>query len=78
MQEKTIYDSPCFLTLVGSKANSSNDNPYDRCMVFVVVNWIGNWIFVILWNWFLPILMFLIIGSIGVQFGWILFVYKGK
>jgi hypothetical protein len=30
MWKKTAYDSPCFLTLVGSKVNSSNNNPYDR------------------------------------------------
>jgi hypothetical protein len=29
MREKTIFDSPCFLTLIGSKANTFNDNPCD-------------------------------------------------
>lgn len=30
MREKVVYDSPCFLTLVKSKANSSSCNPYDQ------------------------------------------------
>ncbi len=44
MREKVIYDSPCFLTLVGSKANSFNNNHYDQWIVLVATNWIGNWI----------------------------------
>jgi hypothetical protein len=68
MREKIVYDSPYFLTLVGSKANSSNDNPCDQWMFFIDVNWIGNWILVIIWNWFLLVFVSLIIDSIGVQF----------
>ncbi len=60
-----------FSTLIGSKANSSNDNPCDWRMDLFATNWIGTWIHVIIWDWFL---MSLIIGSIGVQFGWILYV----
>ncbi len=30
MWERTMYDNPCSLTLVGSKVNPSNDNPLDR------------------------------------------------
>ncbi len=63
-----------FLTLVGSKANWSNDNPCDQWMVLVAANWIGNWILVIIWKWFFPIFMSLIIDSIGVQLDYILFV----
>jgi hypothetical protein len=43
-------------------------------MVLDTANWIEGWILAIIWNWFLSILMSLIVGSIGVQFGWILFV----
>jgi hypothetical protein len=77
MQEKVVYDSPCFLTLVKSKANSSSCNPYDQWTIFATTNWIGNQILVIIWDWFLPILMFLIICSISVQFSWI-FLYEGE
>jgi hypothetical protein len=34
--------------LVGSKTNSSNDNPRKQWMVFVVASWIGNWILVMI------------------------------
>jgi hypothetical protein len=27
MQDNVVYVNPCFLTLVGSKTNSSSDNP---------------------------------------------------
>ncbi len=57
MWEKIIYDSPCFLTLVGSKVNSSNDNPSDQWMVLSATNWIGNWILVIIWDFFWPVFM---------------------
>ncbi len=67
MQENTLYHSPCFLILVWSKANSTSDNPCDQWMIIVIVNWIENGI----WDWFLSILMSLIIGSIGVQPSWI-------
>jgi len=77
IQEKVVYDSPCFLTLVKSKANSSSCNPYDQWTIFATTNWIGNQILVIIWDWFLPILMFLIICSISVQFSWI-FLYEGE
>jgi len=63
-----------FSTLIGSKANSSNDNPCDSWMDLIATNWTGTWIHVIIWNWFLPILMSLTVGSIGVQFGWIIYV----
>jgi hypothetical protein len=43
-----------FLTLVKSKVNSSNDNPYDQWIVLATTNWIGNQILVIIWDWFLP------------------------
>jgi len=63
--------------LVGSQVNnSSNDSPCDQWMVLAIANLIGNSILVITWNWFFPIFMSLIVGSIGVQFGWIL-LYKG-
>jgi hypothetical protein len=70
MQEKVMYDSPCFLTLVKSKVNLSNGNPYEQWIVLATTNWIGNQILVIIWGWFLPIHMFLIICSINVQFSW--------
>jgi len=73
MREKVVYDSPCFLTLVKSKANSSSCNPYDQWTNLATTNWIGNQILVIIWDWFLPILKF----SISVQFSWI-FLYKGE
>ncbi len=58
MQERAIYDCPCFLTLVGSKANLSNNNPWDWWMVLATANWIRNWILVIIWNWFSLIFIF--------------------
>jgi hypothetical protein len=74
MWEKVLYDSACLLTLVKLKTNLSNDNLCDQWMVLTTTKWIGNWILVIKWDWFLSNVMFLIIGSIGVQSSWILFV----
>jgi uncharacterized membrane-anchored protein len=31
-----------FLMLVGSKTNSSRDNPWERWMVVTTISWIGN------------------------------------
>ncbi len=50
MWERTIYDNPYFLTLIEPKANSSNDNPFNWWMVLAAINWIGNWILVIIWS----------------------------
>ncbi len=33
---------------MGSKINSSNDNPYERWMILIVTSWIGNWILVMI------------------------------
>jgi hypothetical protein len=74
MWEKVVYDSACLLTLVGLKTNLSNDNLCGQWMVLTTTKWIGNWILVLKWDWFLSNVMFLIIGSIGVQSSWILFV----
>jgi hypothetical protein len=74
MWEKVVCDSACLLTLVGLKTNLFSDNLCGQWMVLITTNWIENWILVIIWDWFLSIFMFLIIGSIGVQSSWILFV----
>jgi len=29
MQKRVVYDSPCFLTFIQSKVNSSSNNPCD-------------------------------------------------
>ncbi len=63
MWKKTMYDSLGILTLIGSKASLFNNSPCDQWMVVAIANWIGNWILVIIWDWFLPIPMSLIIGS---------------
>jgi hypothetical protein len=34
--------------LLGSKTNSSNDNPWEQWMIFATISWIGNWIFVMI------------------------------
>jgi hypothetical protein len=57
-----------FLTLMGSKNNSCNDNPWERWIVFANTSWIGNWIFVMINDWDLLTLISLMIGSIGVHF----------
>jgi hypothetical protein len=47
MCNNVAYVNSCFLTLVGSKTNSSSDNPFEQWMVIDATNWIGNWILVI-------------------------------
>jgi hypothetical protein len=42
MKDNDVYVNPCFLMLVGSKTDSSNDNPWEWWMVLTIVNWIGN------------------------------------
>jgi hypothetical protein len=37
-----------FLMLLGSKTNSSNDNPWKWWMVLAVTSWIGNWILIMI------------------------------
>jgi len=53
---------------MGSKTNSSSDNPWEWWMVFVIVSWIGNQILVIINDWDLPTLISLMISSIDVHF----------
>ncbi len=48
MQDNVIYVNPFLKTLVGSKTNSSNDNPWKWWMVFVPTSWIENWIIVVI------------------------------
>jgi hypothetical protein len=36
--------------LVGSKTNSSNDNPWEQWIVFDTTSWIGNWILIMINN----------------------------
>ncbi len=50
MWDNVLYVNHVFLTLVGSKANSSSDNPWEQWMVFGVASWIGNWILVMINN----------------------------
>ncbi len=66
--DNVIYVNSCFSALIGSKANSFNDNPSKWWMVLTIANWIGNWIFVMINDWDLPTFIFLMIGSIGVHF----------
>jgi len=53
---------------MGSKTNSSSDNPWEWWMVFATISWIKNWIFVIINDWDLLTLISLMIGSISVHF----------
>jgi hypothetical protein len=46
--DNVVYVSPCFLTLVGSKINSSSDNPWEQWMVLATTSWIGSWILVMI------------------------------
>jgi len=68
MWDNVIYVNPFFLMLMTSKTNSSSDNPWERWMVLVATSWIENWILVMINDWNLPILISLMIGSIGVHF----------
>jgi len=42
MYDNVVYVKPCFLTLMGSKTNSSSDNSWKWWMVLHVASWIGN------------------------------------
>jgi len=42
MWNNVIYVNPCFLTLMGSKFDSSNDNPWEQWIVFAIASWITN------------------------------------
>jgi hypothetical protein len=68
MWDNVIYVNPCSITLTRSKANSFSDNPWKQWMVLVATSWIGNWILVMINDWDLPVLISLMIGSIGVHF----------
>jgi hypothetical protein len=68
MWDNAIYVNPCFLMLVGSKTNSSSDNPWKWWMVLTVASWIENWILIMINDWDLRTIISLMIGSIGVYF----------
>jgi hypothetical protein len=42
MQDKFLYVNMCFLTLVGSKTNSSTANHWGKWMVIIIV--VSKWI----------------------------------
>jgi hypothetical protein len=66
IRDKGVYVKPCFFTLVGSNANSSNDNPCERWIVLAATSCTGNWILVIKCDWTFPTLISFTNGSIGV------------
>ncbi len=51
---------------MGTKTNSSSDNPCEQWMVHVAVSGIGNWILVMIND--IPTFISLMIRSIGVHF----------
>jgi hypothetical protein len=48
---KIVYVKSCFVTFLGSRTNSSNENPWDRWMVLVIANCTRNWILVMTCDW---------------------------
>jgi len=47
---------------MGSKTNLSSDNPWEWWMVLIVPSWIRNWILVMINDWDLPTVIYLMIG----------------
>jgi uncharacterized membrane-anchored protein len=68
MWDNVVYVNPYFLTLMGSKTNSFNDNPSEWWMVIIIASWIENWILIMINDSDLPTIISLMIGSIGVHF----------
>ncbi len=67
-QKNDVYVNPCFFTPFGSNAKPSRINPCKWCIVHATTNWIGNWIFVIVWEGLFPIFISTTLRSIGVKF----------
>jgi hypothetical protein len=54
-QDNSVYVKPCFIRPFGLSARWSRVKPCAWWIMSIVVNWIGNCIFVMIWKGLLPI-----------------------